>query len=65
MIVWSMKKSDVQDDVPKCLVLSTAQKYSVYCQRGVKKAENIHIEEAEIWTFALKNDLSVIKIDVD
>ena len=45
--------------------MSTTQRSSVYCQRGGKKAENIHIEEAEIWTFALKNDLSVIKIDVD
>ena len=32
-----------QDDVLKCLVLSTTQRYSVYCHRGVKKPENIHI----------------------
>ena len=33
-----------QDDVLKCLVLSTAQRYSVYCQRGGKKPENIHFK---------------------
>ena len=27
----------------KCLVLSTTQRYSVYCHRGVKKTENIYI----------------------
>ena len=32
-----------QDDVLKCLVLSTTQRYSVYCHRGEKKLENIHI----------------------
>ena len=30
-------------NVRKCLVLSTNQTYSVYCQRGVKKPENIHV----------------------
>ena len=30
---------NVQDDVLKCLVLSTTQRYSVYCHRGGKKPE--------------------------
>ena len=34
-----------QDDVLKCLVLFTTQRYSVYFHRG-KKPENIHFEEA-------------------
>ena len=33
----------VQDDILKCLVLSTTQRYSVYCQRRATKPENIHI----------------------
>ena len=45
----------VQDDVLKCLVLSTTQKYSVYCHRGGKKAENIHFEEAKNREFSLNN----------
>ena len=32
-----------QEDVLKCLVLSTAQRYSVCCHRGGKKAEYNHI----------------------
>ena len=32
-----------QYDVLKCLVLATAQRYSVYCHRGGKKPENIPI----------------------
>ena len=40
-----------QDDVLKCLVLYTTQRYSVYCHRGVKKPENIHIQEAGIREF--------------
>ena len=35
--------SKLQDNVLKCLVLSTTQRYPVYCHRGGKKAENIHI----------------------
>ena len=31
-----------RDDVDKCLVLSTTQRY-LYCRRGVKKLENTHI----------------------
>ena len=38
-----------QDDILKCLILSTTQKYSVYCHRGGKKPENIHILESEIF----------------
>ena len=36
-----------QGDVLKCLVLSTTQRYSVYCHRGGKKAENIHFKKLE------------------
>ena len=46
----------VQDDILKCLVLSTTQTYSAHCQRGGKNPENIHIVESEIreiWTFLL------------
>ena len=35
VVIISLK--NVQDDVLKCLVLSTTQKYSVYCHRGGKK----------------------------
>lgn len=31
----------VQDDAPKCIVIATAQMYSVYCHRGGMKPENI------------------------
>ena len=31
--------------VLKCLVLSTTQRFSVYCQRGGKKTEHIHIQQ--------------------
>ena len=37
-----------QYDILKCLVLSTTQRYSGYCQRGGKKPGNIHFEEAGI-----------------
>ena len=32
-----------QDDVLKCLVLSPTQRDSVYCHRGEKTLEHIHI----------------------
>ena len=44
----------VAPQVLKCLVLSTTQRYSVYCHRGAKKPENIHIEEAGIIKKLLK-----------
>ena len=41
-----------QDNKLKCLVLATTQKWSVYCHRGGKKAENIHIEEQGSYTLS-------------
>lgn len=32
-----------QDDILKCLVLSTTQRYLTYCHREGKKPENIHM----------------------
>ena len=32
-----------EDNIRKCLVSSTTQRKSVYCHRGGKKMENIHI----------------------
>ncbi len=58
-------KSKVQGDVLKYLVLSTTQSYSVCCHRGLKKAENIHIWEAEIrefWHFFLKNNKMINRL---
>ena len=37
-----------QDDVLKCLVLSTTQRCLVYCHRGRKKLGNIHVQEVKI-----------------
>ena len=52
-----------QDNVLKCVVLSiTTQRYSVYCQRGVKKPKNIHIWEPGICLICLKNRLKLIQI---
>ena len=36
----------VQDGILKCFILSTIQRYSVYCHRGGRKPENINCEEA-------------------
>lgn len=44
----------VQDNVLKRLVYSTTQRYSVYCQRGVEKPENIYIQETGIFYFLKK-----------
>lgn len=32
-----------QDDLLKCLVLTTTQRYKLYCQRTVTRIENSHI----------------------
>ena len=59
-VVWSIKCQEmlikVQDDVLKCLVLSTTQKYLVSCQRGVKK--NLKIP----WFQLLKCEYSVVSL---
>ena len=47
----------VQDDILKCLVLSTTQRYSVYCHRGEKKLEQYYYLigwNERIWTFKKK-----------
>ena len=36
----------IQQEVLRCLVWSTAQRYSGYCQRGLKHTKNIHIQGA-------------------
>ena len=67
LFCWSVIPK-AQDDILKCLFLSTTQRYSVHCHRGGKKPENIHFEEAKIrefWLFSLKStqtDESIIKI---
>ena len=42
-VVKKIKKkwNEMQIGILKCLVLSTTQKYLVYCHRGVKKPEKI------------------------
>ena len=48
-----------QDDVLKCLVLSTTQRYSVYCPRGKKKLEQYsHLGSwnQRSFTFFITND---------
>ena len=48
-----------QDDVLKCLALSTTPRYSAYCHRGEKKLEQYsHLRSWNqiIFTFVLKSD---------
>lgn len=47
---WSVF-SKSQADVLQCLVLSTTKRRWDYCRRGLKKAENIQIWEAEFREF--------------
>lgn len=42
--------SKALNDILKCLPLPTTQR-SVSCRSGVKRPENIHIQEAEIKEF--------------
>lgn len=46
LVVWSMKNADqcFLKHMMTCLVLSTTQRYSVYCHRELRKAENIDSE---------------------
>ena len=44
-----------QEYILKCLVWSTTQIYSVYCQRGVKKPENTYFD-----CFSLKKFVKLI-----
>lgn len=51
-----------QDDVLKCLVLSTAPRYSVYCHRGGERAEYLRSRNQRIF---LKTTSSLKKKGAD
>lgn len=54
-VVWSIKYWSAflkaRDDILKCLVLFTTERYSVCCQGGGNKLQNIHIWEARVREF--------------
>lgn len=46
-----------RDDVFKYLALSTTQRYSVHCYKGVRKPEHFHF--SEVGMFLTTNQLTV------
>ena len=50
-----------QDEVLKCPVFSTTQRYSVYCHSGGKKPEIIHIFKQTLRILITQNG-SIVKI---
>lgn len=46
IVIFKKREKEKKPNI-KCLVLSTTQRHSVYCHRGLKKKENYIIREAE------------------
>lgn len=61
-----MSEKGVKDvkHVLRCLVLSTTQRRSVHCHKGVKKPEVIHILEAGIRELVIEKLIRKMKIQL-